>query len=221
MKKNNFIEIVHFLSAALVDDFRGFLVEGTRRLEVPDGILHLQIAYEELSKDPAWVYESGVGQNPLVEYLQFEKAIYVTKIPTDNKGEFQRTVGFLTNVYNNVIEYKGKQMLEYEALRMISLGMGYDVDEYTLLEKTEDSVKTPVSITTYKGEINIHTSQKRQNNLYRTLSPSDIPKFDSNGVFIGFISNGKFVSSSHYKRYANLSNKTQENESTNTTCKKR
>ena len=74
MDQEAFKKIARALSVALVDDFRGFLVEGTKRVEVPEDMLHLQIAYQELLKVPGWKYESGTGQNPIVEYLQIKKA---------------------------------------------------------------------------------------------------------------------------------------------------
>ena len=79
--------------------------------------------------------------------------------------------------------------------------MGYDVDEYTLQEKTENSVKTPVSITTYKGNIHVRKSNIELNPT-RNLSEGDRPVFGHNSKLIGFISKGRFVSMNNYKRYA-------------------
>ncbi|MBR3002658.1 MAG: hypothetical protein IKF38_03730 [Clostridia bacterium] len=204
MAENNFNEIAKNLSTALIDDFRGFLVEGKERIEVPEDKLHLQIAFQEMSKDPNWEYISGTGQNPTIEYMKDKRAIYITKIRTGkNKDDFQRTVGYIKDVFSGKVEYKGKKKTEYEVLREIALAMGYDVDEYKLLERTENSVKTPVSMVNYKGEIKVKRSRRITVEPTRKLSRGDKPVFDKNNHIIGFISNGKFTSISNYKRYAN------------------
>lgn len=204
MDNKEFSEIAKALSTALIDDFRGFLVEGTQRIEVPDDMLHLQIAYQEMSKLPNWKYESGTGQNPTIEYMKEKNSIYITKIPNEQKnGEFQRTVGYLTDAYSQEIEYKGKKQRAYEVLRAISIAMGYDVDEYTLLEKTENSVKTPVSIESYKGKTHIFKYYSQKEVPHRNISEGDKPIFGKNGI-IGFISKGKFVNARNYKRYAGV-----------------
>lgn len=199
MDQNEFLRIARALSVALVDDFRGFLVEGTVRKLVPDDKLHLQIAYQELLNVPGWEYESGTGQNPIIEYLQLKKAIYITKIlKEDGSDEYQRTVGYLTDVFSCEVDYKGKKLPAYEALRTIAIGMGYDVDEYTLLPRTKDSVKTPASIATYKGETYVKKRLKKSQ-PHRNLSECQ-PVF-SNGELVGFIINGKFYNKKSFYRY--------------------
>lgn len=151
MGNENFENVVLALSNALYADFRGFLSEGVNRIVVPDEMLHIQIAFQEMANVPGWTYESGVGQNPIIEFMDLKKAIYITKIKDEKTGEYHRTVGILTDSYAGDTIYKGNKMKEYEVLRLIAIGMGYDVDEYTLLERTVDSAKTPVSIVTFKG----------------------------------------------------------------------
>lgn len=204
MEIEKFKETAKALSIALIDDFRGFLVEGTERLEVPEDMLHLQIAFQEMCKIPTWKYESGTGQNPTIEFMKEKKAIYITKIPKDDKtGEYQRTVGYLTDVFSENVEYKGKIQPEYEVLKSIAIGMGYDVDEYTLQERTENSVKTPVLIVTYKGETQIKKTISKKIEPHRNISEGDRPVFNDDGTaIIGFISKGKFVNIRNYKRYA-------------------
>lgn len=205
MENNNFNNIVKALTMALIDDFRGFLVEGEQRIEVPEHMLHLQIAYQEMLKVPNWKYKSGTGQNPTIEYMKEKNAIYITKIPNENKiGEFQRTVGYLTNSYSQEVEYKGKRQPAYEVLKTISIGMGYDVDEYTLQQRTENSVKTPVSIVGYKGETHIKKVYSQEVTPHRKLAEGDQPVFDEKGLLKGFISKGKFVNARNYRRYAGV-----------------
>lgn len=67
MQEKDFRETIRNLSMALIDDFRGFLVDRKQRIEVPEGMYHLQIAYQEMQKVPGWKYESGTGQNPTIE----------------------------------------------------------------------------------------------------------------------------------------------------------
>lgn len=202
MEKEKFLRTIKSLGYALIEDFRGFLVDGCELIEVPDDMLHMHIAFQEMAKIPGWKYESGTGQNPTIEYMRDKKAIYITKIPDQSvKGLFQRTVGYLTDVYSDIVEYKGVKKPEYEVIKQIALGMGYDVDEYTLQEKTENSVKTPVSITTYKGNIHVRKSNIELNPT-RNLSEGDRPVFGHNSKLIGFISKGRFVSMNNYKRYA-------------------
>lgn len=207
MKEQNFNETLKKLCDALIDDFRGFLVEGDKRIEVPEDLLHLQIAFQEMSKVPGWKYESGTGQNPTIEYLKEKRAIYITKIPNPTKkGEYQRTVGYLTDVFSEEVPYKGVFQPQYEIIKQIALGMGYDVDEYTLQERTENSVKTPVTIVTYKGNTNVRKTNSVQLISNRTLFPGDKPVFGNNNNLLGFISNGKFVSRNNFRRYSNHNN---------------
>lgn len=202
MDERNYNEIAKELVMALVDDFRGFLIEGTERVEVPDDKLHIQIALEELMKIPGWKHESGVGEVPTVELMKDKNAIYITKIPIPGeKGKYQRSVGYITDMYNDEIVYKGKHQKAYEVLRKIAIGMGYDVDEYELLKRTEETVKTPVMVTNYRGNLKIKKSRvdiKPQH----SIKDGDKPQFDKNGEFIGFISGGKFISKAHYARYS-------------------
>lgn len=192
MEQQEFIRIARALSVALIDDFRGFLAEGSKRIEVPDNELHLNIAYKELSNVPGWEYESGVGQNPIVEYLQLKKAIYITKIlKEDGSGEYQRTVGYLTDVFSNEVIYKEKKQLAYMALRSIAIGMGYDVDEYTLQPRTKESVKTPVSIEVYKGKTSVKKRFKKAN-AHHIISSAASKAIIVGGTMIGVIDNGRF-----------------------------
>lgn len=178
MEEKDFRETIINLSKALIDDFRGFLVDKKQRIEVPDNMYHLQIAYQEMSKMPNWKYESGTGQNPTIEYMKEKNGIYITKIAKeDGSGEYQRTVGYLRDTFLKQVQYRGVKCLEYEVLRRIAIGMGYDVDEYTLLERTKDSVKTPVSMISYKGKIYITKSRIQQVKAYRKLSEGDKPVF--------------------------------------------
>lgn len=134
--------------------------------------------------------------------MRDKKAIYITKIPDQSvPGQFQRTVGYLTDVYSDIIKYKEVEQPEYAVIKKIALGMGYDVDEYTLQEKTENSAKTPVSITTYKGNIHVRKSNIELNPT-RNRSEGDKPVFGANSKLIGFISKGRFVNINNYKRYA-------------------
>ena len=201
-EKKDYKMIAKLLGMALIDDFRGFLVEGVRRLEVPDDKLHIQIALEEMMRTPGWQHESGVGEVPTVELMKEKSAIYITKIPNPNKkGEFQRSIGYINDMYNEEVEYKGMKMKAHEMLRQIAIGMGYDVDEYDLLERTENSVKTPVAVTSYKGNIKI---KRRKLNIEppRSIRDGDKPQIDRKGNLIGFISGGKFISKEHYPRYS-------------------
>ena len=213
MKEEKFNNALKELTSTLIDDFRGFLVEGEQRIEVPENLYHLQVAFQEMSKIPGWEYESGTGQNPMIEYMKEKEAIYITKIlipgedGQNQKAKYQRTVGYLTDAFSEEIVHKGVKQKEYEVLKQIALGMGYDVDEYTLKERTEDSVKTPVSIVTYKGELHIRKSRSVKIAPHRTLSEGDKPVYGSNGQILGFISKGKFAQANEYKRYANIHSK--------------
>lgn len=205
MEEKDFRETMRNLTMALIDDFRGFLVDIGHRVEVPKEMYHLQIAYQEMLKVPGWEYESGTGQNPTIEYMNEKNGIYITKIRNeDGSGTYQRTVGYLTDTFNKQVEYKGAKRLEYEILREIAIGMGYDVDEYTLLERTKDSVKTPVSYVGYKGEMHITKRNIKEINSNRRLSEGDKPVFGTGGKLMGFTSNGKFFDVNHYRRYTRI-----------------
>lgn len=208
---DEFNEICKALSMALIDDFRGFLAEGTERIEVPEDKLHQQVACQEMSKIPNWKYISGIGQNPIVEYMRDKKAIYITKLPLDKENkQYQRTIGYLTDAYSELIEYKGIKQPLYKVLRNIALGMGYDADEYSLDKNSKSNVKDPVTITNYKANILIkktkHFSPKR------SLQNGDKPVFAPNGNLIGFMSNGKFVDKNHYGRYSSSYVSSDKNE---------
>ena len=200
-EKRDYNKIAKILGMALIDDFRGFLVEGTKRAIVPDDKLHIQIALEEMMKIPGWQHESGVGEVPTVELMKEKSAIYITRIPDPKtKGKFQRSIGYINDLYMDDVEYKGKKMKAHEMLGQIAIGMGYDVDEYELLERTENSVKTPVAVTNYKGDIKIKR-RKLEIEQPRSIREGDKPQFDSKGNLIGFISRGRFISKEHYSRY--------------------
>ena len=199
---DSYLKIIASLRSALADDFRGFLCEGTERIEVPDELYHLQVAYQEMKKVPGWKYVSGTGQNPTIEYMDQKRAIYITKIPMqDDQNQFQRTVGYLTDSYSEIVEYNGAQMPIYEVFKKIALNMGYDVDEYTLLkDKSNSTVKTPTSIKIYKSTNKIRGTTTFSPN--RNLKNGDKPVFSSDNALLGFISNGKFVSKDSYNRYS-------------------
>ena len=124
--KEDFTKIIKSLSSALIDDFRGFINNNGERIIVPDNKFHALIAFEELSKLPDWEYKSGMGQNPIVDFMN-RRAVYITKIPYKKNGkkEFQRTVGYLTDAFSNDIIYKGEQQKEYEVLRKMQEGSQY------------------------------------------------------------------------------------------------
>lgn len=201
MNEENFKNTIKCLSSALIDDFRGFLAEGSNLVEVPDDMLHFVIALQEMSKVPGWKYE---GQNTIVDYMQAKKAIYITRIPI-KEGKYQRTVGYLTDAYLEFCDDRGIQKPQYEVIKQIALGMGYDVDEYTLQKTKTSSFKNPVSITTYKGKIRV---QQINSDFItsRHLSDGDKPVFSDNGDLMGFISNGRFVSKENFRRYATKEN---------------
>ena len=91
-------------------------------IEVPEDLLHLHIAFQEMSKVPGWKYESGIGQNPTIEYMKEKKAIYITRIPAPGKpGEYQRTVGYLTDAFPEEIQYKEVFKPQYEIIKQIAL----------------------------------------------------------------------------------------------------
>ena len=206
MERKDYVKIATALSNAIIKDFRGFLEEGVKPLEVPKDKLHLEVAYQEMLKIPNWKYESGIGQNPLIEYMIEKNAIYITQIYNEKNEECQRTVGYLTDVFSEEVDYRGKKQPLYEVLRNIAIGMGYDVDEYTLKERTENSVKTPVDIVTYKGETNIRKSNNQQMRPYRKLSEGSKPVFGNNGELMGFITrDGRYLNKNGFQRYADLS----------------
>ncbi len=64
------------MTEAMIQEFRGFIVEG-ERIPVPEDLYHINIALQEMQKVPGWEYKSGTGQNPLIEYLKEKKAIYI------------------------------------------------------------------------------------------------------------------------------------------------
>ena len=208
--KRDYNKIAKILGMALIDDFRGFLIDGVKRVTVPDDKLHIQIALEEMMKIPGWQHESGVGEVPTVELMKEKRAIYITRIPDPKtKGKFQRSIGYINDLYMDDVEYKGQKMKAHEMLRKIAIGMGYDVDEYELLERTENSVKTPVAVTNYKGDIKIKR-RKLEIDQPRSVREGDKPQFDGEGNLVGFISGGRFISKDHFSRYRGARRK-QEN----------
>ena len=197
---DSFIKEAKALSSALIDDFRGFLINGTDRVEVPKGRLHIQIAVDELTKSvPGWKYEGGVGQNPIVELMQYLKGIYITKIesPDDNNPP-QRTVGYLTDAYSDIVNYKGTMQYAYDVIKNIALGMGYDVDEYNLIKDPTSKIKNPVKIENYKASLDIKKSPTIKVAPKRSLTNGDKIIFDSDNNIIGVISNGKYRKGSNY-----------------------
>ena len=210
MEKKDYNKVISELRRALADGFRGFLAEGTERIEVPDDRFHIEIALNELQKIPGWKHESGVGENPIIELMKLKKAIYITSIDEDGKkGDLQRTVGYIVNKYEDNVIYKNTIKPMYEVLRDIVINdeHGYDVDEYKIVPKTpENNVKTPVKINTY------HNKQlKPKTDAKYKMQDGDIPVFAKrNGVetFIGVMANGtRFISKEHVERYQNINPK--------------
>ena len=204
-EKRDYNKIAKILGMALIDDFRGFLLEGVKRLEVKDDELHAIVALNELLKIPGWEHESGVGENTIIELLKERRAIYITKIQDrKNPKAFHRSIGYIAKDYSDVIEYRGRKVKAAEVLREIAIGMGYDVDEYELLKRTEHTSKTPVRVMNYKGSLKIRRS-KLEIAPPRSVKEGDVPQFNTEGNLIGFISGGKFISASHYPRYNHVS----------------
>ncbi|MBR2704277.1 MAG: hypothetical protein IKE91_02295 [Clostridia bacterium] len=193
--------IAKMLSIALIDDFRGFLVEGIKAVEVPDDRLHAEVALKEMMKIPGWHHESGVGEDPIVELMKEKNAIYISQIPIPNKpGKYTRIVSFIKDKYRDKVLYKGENKEAREMLIDIATGMGYTVDEYRLLPRKETGVKTPVDVERHTGKVVIK-SRKLDVEPPRSIKEGDKPKFDRAGNFIGFISGGKFINKDHYPRY--------------------
>lgn len=87
-----------------------------------------------------------------------------------------------------------------EMLIDIATSMGYTVDEYILLTRKENGVKTPVDVERHTGKVVIK-SKKLNIEPPRSIKEGDKAKFDRDGNFIGFISGGKFINKDHYPRY--------------------
>lgn len=204
MEKRDYKRVKDELKRALADGFRGFLAEGTERVEVPDDEYHMKIALLELMKIPGWEHESGVGENPIIEYMKLKKAIYITSIGEDGKkGDLQKTVGYIVDKYEDNVIYGGKIRPMYEVLREVVINdeHGYDVDEYKIVPKTPDNnVKTPVSVKPYPNK----KIKPKQNAKYK-MREGDVPVFAKrNGVetFLGIMVNGtRFISKEHVERY--------------------
>lgn len=216
MSDYDFNKVKKALSSALIDDFRGFLVEGTTRLEVADNDYHESVARSEMSKVPGWKYVSGSGQIAMDEFMNEKRAIYITQIPINpEKDEFSRTVGYIKDSFSDIANYRGVKKPEYLILREIALGMGYNVDEHTLLEKKEGEKGTPVKIKTYKAEMEVKEYPEITISHGRSITEGDKPVFDAQNTIIGFISKGKFVNIHNYERYAGIHPKNHENKSNN------
>ena len=212
MADYDFNKVKKALSSALIDDFRGFLLEGTTRLEVADNDYHESVARREMSKVPGWEYVSESGQIAMVELMNEKRAIYITKIPINpEKDEFSRTVGYIKASFPNISNYRGVKKPEYVILREIALGMGYNVDEHTLLEKKEGEKGTPVKMKTFKGEMKVKEYPEITVSHGRSIVEGDKPVFDSQNNIIGFISKGKFINIHNYERYAAIHPKKHEN----------
>ena len=210
MEKRDYNKVIVELKRALADGFRGFLAEGTERIEVPDDKYHLEIALKELLKIPGWQHESGVGENPITEYMKLKRAIYITSIGEDGKkGDLQKTVGYLINKYEDNVIYHNTIKPMYEVLRDIVTTdqHGYDVDEYKIVPRTpENNVKTPVSVTPYPNK-----KIKPKTNAKYKMKDGDIPVFAKrNGVetFIGVMVQGtRFISKENVERYQSINPK--------------
>ena len=135
--------------------------------------------------------------------FHIEKGEIVTLIGANGAGK--------TTILNNItgavpvasgdIIYKGEQQKEYEVLRKIAVGMGFDVDEYTFEENKTNTLTPPTSVTNFKGNITVQKSQSVIPKHSRRLSDGDVPVFDSDGNLLGFKVHGKFVNKNHYDRY--------------------
>lgn len=201
-EKKDYNVIAKMLSMALIDDFRGFLVEGVKPVKVPEDRLHAEVALEEMMKIPGWHHESGVGEDPIVELMKDKNAIYISQIPVPGKpGKYTRIVSFIRDKYQDEISYRGENKKAREMLIDIATGMGYTVDEYILLERKENGVKTPVDVERHTGKV-VLKSRRLNVEPSRTIREGDIAKFDKKGNFLGFISGGRFISKKHYPRYS-------------------
>ena len=213
MDNNYYKKLASELLMAIMDDFRGFIVDGDRRVEVPEGKYHPQVAMEEMSKVPGWHYESGVGQNPLVELMMEKNAIYITKIAdAKNPKELHRIIGYIPENFSDKIEYHGKIISADKMIKSIALAGGYDVEEYKLLDPKESNVKTPVDINRIKSERRSMTRRLRDMPPRRKLKEGDEAVFDKQGRHIGFKSNGKFYENRSYVRYSDAKKKNDDNE---------
>lgn len=200
MEEINFNELTGALISALNDEFRGFLTNNGERIEVPYGVYHHLVAFNEMSKIPDWKYEHGTGQNPLIDFMKLG-AIYITKISiSDKEGEYQRTVGYLTNAYSTIVDYRGKQQPAYEVFKQIAIEMGYDVDEYTLKENSKNPAVPLVSVVGYKGKkTHINKPYVSKQKLSSKSKPVLI-----GGKLFGFICGGHFLNCAHFDGYANI-----------------
>ena len=212
MSNEKFNEIIKALTMALLDDFRGFLIEGTKRLEVKDNEFHAVVAKQEMEKDPNYKYVSGIAQDPILDLLKAKDAIYITKIENaKNPGEYYRIVGYLKDNYKNIADFKGVTKEEYLILQDIALRMGYAVDEYSLTSK-ENEFPNRASVNQKTAELKVRQTPKMEMNHSRSLAEGDQPVYDSFGYLLGFKSNGKFVSVKSYERYHNLKHNRHESQ---------
>lgn len=216
LKKDN-RRVIEELKKALAEGFRGFLAEGIERVEVPDDKYHIEIALNELLKIPGWKHESGVGENPIVEFMKLKDAIYITSIGEDGKkGDMQKTVGYIVDKFEDNVIYRNKIKPMYEVLREIVINdeHGYDVDEYKIVPKTPtNNVKTPVIVKSYHNK-----KLKPKNDAKYKMQDGDVPVFSKrNGVetFIGVKVQGtRFISKNHIDRYQNINTKNYDEPNT-------
>lgn len=196
------------LTEAMIQEFRGFIVEG-ERIPVPEDLYHINIALQEMQKVPGWEYKSGTGQNPLIDYLKEKKAIYITKIEVE-KGKYQLTVGYLQQAYSAEVEYRNKIQPEHEVIKQIATGLGYDVDEYILMPE-----ENKVMMNTYRAENHIkrmptrevlHTQPISGGYSFRAVKPVFI-----GNKLAGFTEGGKFKEIRNYRYKGLLKETTSDN----------
>ena len=202
--EENFKTNIKKLTEAMLQEFRGFIVDG-ERIPVPDDLYHLNIAFQEMQKVPGWEYKSGTGQNPLIDYLKEKKAIYITKIETE-KGKYQLTVGYLQQAYSFEVEYRGKMKPAYEVIKQIATGLEYDVDEYVLMPEGNK-----VEMNTYRAEKHIKKMTTREilhtHPISGGHSAREVKPIFIEGKLVGFTEGGKFKAVEKY-RYKGLFKKT-------------
>lgn len=205
MSDNSFYKTVRDLKKALENDFKGFLIpndDGSlRKVEVPEGELHILKAIEEMSTVPGWKYTSGIGQDPIAELMKEKRAIYVSRF-NENDENALKVVAYINEVHQDEVEYRGRHKEEHVFLGEISSELGYEVDEYGPVPKKDGSgiIYVPINhIESKNQDSNIHI----QHNLYtRRFSEGDKPVFDSNNNLFGVIRGGKFTRISDYARYS-------------------
>lgn len=215
MEQKKYNKVRNELFNALTDGkygFRGFLIDGVDRLEVPDeaenftDTLHAFVAKQELEKNPEFKYESGM--DTIAELMKEKNAIYITHILNkDEKGNVksvaQKAVAYMRENYEDVVEYMGRKMHAYEMLRCIAIGLGYDVDEYYKIKDADKTNKMPYDADHYEGKISVKVSRANTRAIHK-LPEGAKPIVTKDDQLIGFFFKGKFYSKEHFSRYSSL-----------------